>query len=93
VPEVRPVAPGTADRAAVDLGKAKKVALPDTAAVRRAGEAGKVQLSMAKTLSFGGHPPRPMSTRGARKNMGCAVRVEGGALVVATTTARCASVG
>jgi hypothetical protein len=39
---------------------------------------------MAKTLSFGGHPPEPMSIHGARKTMGCAVRVEGDSLVVAT---------
>ena len=64
--------------------KAKKLALPDTATVRRAGEAGTVQLFMAKTLSFAGHPPGPMSTRGARKHMECAARVEGDALVVAT---------
>jgi len=76
---------GTAhDRATIDLGTARKVALPDTAAVRRAGEARKVQLFMAKTLSFAGHPPESMSVRGARKNMGCAIRIEGDALVVAT---------
>ncbi len=76
---------GTAyDQAAVDLGKAKKVVLPDSATIRRAREAGKVQLFMAKTLSFGGHPPEPMSIRGARKNMGCAVQVEEDSLVVAT---------
>lgn len=76
---------GTAyDRASVDLGTAKKVVLPDTATVRRAGAAGTVQLFLAKTLAFGGHPPEPMSVRTARKNMGCAVRLEDEALVVAT---------
>jgi hypothetical protein len=76
---------GTAyDRAAVDLGKANKVVLPDSAVVRRAGEAGKLQLFMAKTLSFAGHPPEPMSIREARKNMGCAVRMEGVSLGIAT---------
>jgi hypothetical protein len=72
------------DRAAVDLGTAKKLTLPDDAVVRRSGEAGKVQLFMKKTLAFGGHPPEPMSIRDARKNMGCAVKAEGDALVVAT---------
>jgi len=76
---------GTAhDRSVVDLWSANKVVLPDTATIRRAGEAGKVELFMAKSLSFCGHPPEPMSIHGARKNMGCAVRSEGDALVVAT---------
>jgi hypothetical protein len=76
---------GTAfDKAAVDLGTAKRVVLPDTAAVRRAGQPGTVQLFMTKRLGFGGHPPERMSIRDARKNMGCAVKTEGDALVIAT---------
>jgi hypothetical protein len=76
---------GTAyDRATVDLGKAKKVVLPDSAVIRRAREAGKVKLFMAKTLSFGGHPPKTMTIEGARRNMGCVVRISGECLVVAT---------
>jgi hypothetical protein len=71
------------DRATLDLGGAKKVVLPAEAAVRRTGEAGKVQLLMAKRLSFGGHPSETMSIRQSRKEMGCAVRTEGAALVVA----------
>src|SRR5258708_9041684 len=39
---------------------------------------------MAKTLAFFGHPPAPMSIRNARKNVGCAVKPEEDALVVAT---------
>lgn len=72
------------DRAAVDLGAAKKVVLPDDAVIRRSAEAGKVELFMKKTLAFGGHPPERMSIRDARKNMGCAVKAEEGALVIAT---------
>jgi hypothetical protein len=72
------------DRATVDLGTAKKIALPDNAVVRKTAEAGQVRLFMKKTLAFGGHPPEAMSIRGARKNMGCAVKVEGETLVVAT---------
>jgi hypothetical protein len=76
---------GTAyDRSVLELGKAKKVVLPDNATVRRAGEAGKVQLFMAKTLAFVGHPPEAMNLQGARKNMGCAIRADGDAFVVAT---------
>jgi hypothetical protein len=72
------------DRAGVELGAATKVVLPDNAQVRRTPEGGKVQLFMKKTLSFHGHPPESMSISGARKNMGCAVRTEGTALIVAT---------
>jgi len=72
------------DRAAVELGATKKLVLPDNAVVRRTGEEGEVHLFMKKTLAFHGHPPEPMSIRGARKNMGCAFKVEGDTLTVAT---------
>jgi hypothetical protein len=76
---------GTAyDRAAVDVGAARTVVLPDSATVRRDPAGGPVRLFMAKQLGFVGHPPAPMSIRDGRKNMGCAVRSEGDALVIAT---------
>ena len=76
---------GTAyDRADVDPGGAKKVVLPDTAIVRRTAEVGPIRRFMAKRLGFGGHPPEPVSIRDARKNMGCALKAEGDALLVAT---------
>ncbi len=76
---------GTAfDLALVDPGDAKKVVLPDTATVRKSGEAGSMQLFLAKTLSFGGHPSEPITIDGARKNMGCALRSGVDALELAT---------
>jgi hypothetical protein len=72
------------DRAAIDIAGAKKIVLPHDAVVRRAGEPGKVQFFMKKTLGFGGHPPERMSIRDARKNMGCAVRADGDNLLLAT---------
>ena len=72
------------DRVILDLGPRKKLVLPDNAVVRRAGEPGKGQLFMKKTLGFCGYPPKPMSIRDSRHNMGCAVKLEGDALVVAT---------
>jgi hypothetical protein len=39
---------------------------------------------MKKTMAFGGHPPEGISIRDVRKNMGCAVKVVDGALIVAT---------
>jgi hypothetical protein len=72
------------DRAAVDLGGAKTIVLPHDAIVRRAGEPGRVQLFMKKTMAFAGHPPEPMSIQGTRKNMGCAVKAEAEELLVAT---------
>jgi len=76
---------GTAyDRATVDIGSAKRIVLPDTATVRRTGEGSSVRLFMAKRLAFAGHPPEPMGVRDARMNMGCATKVEGNGLVIAT---------
>jgi hypothetical protein len=43
-----------------------------------------VQLFMEKCLSFGGHPPKPMSIRLARKYMGCARHEETGGITIAT---------
>jgi hypothetical protein len=72
------------DRAVVDLGSAKRIVLPNDAVVRRTGKSEKVQLFVKKTLAYAGHPGEPMSIREARNNMGCAVKVEGDTLVVAT---------
>jgi hypothetical protein len=76
---------GTAyDRSTVELGAAKSLVLPEGTTIRRGGAAGTVELFMGKTLSFGGHPGEPVSIRRVRAEMGCAVRAEGDALVVAT---------
>jgi hypothetical protein len=76
---------GTAyDRAIVDPGSAKRIVLPDTATVRRTVDGSSVRLFMAKRLAFAGHPPEPMGLRDARTNMGCATKVEGNGLVIAT---------
>jgi hypothetical protein len=72
------------DRAAIDLAGTTKLILPHNTIVRRTGNAGKVELFMKKTLAYSGYPTEPMSIREARKNMGCAVKLEGDALVVAT---------
>lgn len=72
------------DRAAIDLDGAKKLVLPDDAVISRSTEAGKVELFMKKTLAFGGHPPERMSIREARKNMGCAVKLEVETLIIGT---------
>lgn len=76
---------GTAfDRAALDVSPYKILVLPDDAEVREGAPEKTLQIFMRKTLSFGGHPPERMSIRGARKNMGCAVKAESDALTVAT---------
>jgi hypothetical protein len=72
------------DKASVDLGGAKSVVLPHNAVVRRNDDGGVIHLFMEKKLSFGGHPPEPMSIRDARKNMGCAIKSDGESVVVAT---------
>ncbi len=76
---------GTAyDKAFIKIGNYTKVILPDDAAVRHDGEQKTLQIYMKKTLSFGGHPPEPISIKQARRYMGCAVQTEKTALVVAT---------
>jgi hypothetical protein len=72
------------DRAVLPVGQFKKIALPGTTVVRQTTPGEDVVLRMEKRLSFGGHPPQPMSIRDARYNMGCAVKTEGDTLVVAT---------
>jgi hypothetical protein len=72
------------DQAAIDIEKYTKIILPDTAEVRHEGEGTKLQVFMKKHMSFHGHPPKSMSIRTGRKNMGCSVKNEGGALVLAT---------
>src|SRR5437764_1405277 len=71
------------DQAALDLSPYKVVVLPDDADVQEGPPGQRLQVFLRKTLAFGGHPPERMSIRGARKNMGCAVRAEGEMLTVA----------
>jgi hypothetical protein len=72
------------DRAVIDHLAARRMVLPDNAIVRRGAEIGKIQLFMAKRVAFFGHPPEPVTLKGARKYMGCATKMENNALVVAT---------
>lgn len=72
------------DRSTVELGASNKVVLPEDAVVRRSGVPGKIQVLMEKTLGFGGHPGEPMSIHEARKEMGCATRVDGDVIMLAT---------
>ena len=72
------------DRAAIDLGGVKHVVLPSDVIIRRTGDSGKLQLFMKKTMSFHGYPPKPIRLGDVRSNMGCAFRIEGDTMVVAT---------
>jgi hypothetical protein len=72
------------EQAVVDTQGCKKVVLPHDAVLRREGHGTKVQVFLKKTLGFSGHPTKPMSIRTGRKCMGCATKVEGDALVLAT---------
>lgn len=72
------------DRATLDLGNHKGVVVPDDARVERAGEAGRIEVFMEKSLNYGGHPPDPMSIRIQRKKMGCVHKIERDKVVVAT---------
>jgi hypothetical protein len=72
------------DQAAIDVTPYKAIYLPEDADVQIGAEEGKLQLFMRKTLSFGGHPPESMYLRDTRKHMGCALKAEDDALLVAT---------
>jgi hypothetical protein len=72
------------DRASLDNRDSKKIVLPENTTVLRSGEPGKIQLYMAKTLSFGGHPSEPMTLNRLRKEMGCAVQEAEGAILIST---------
>jgi len=72
------------DRAMVEIGNSKRIVLPDDTMIRRVGDPGKIQLYMAKTLGFVGHPPAKMNMHSARRYMGCAIRREDDNLYIAT---------
>jgi hypothetical protein len=72
------------DRATLDLTPYQVLVLPEDAEVREGAPEKTLQIFMRKTLGFVGHPPEGMSIRGARKNMGCAVKAQGDTLTVAT---------
>ena len=72
------------DRASVELGVTRTVVVPGTAIVRQTAESGPIRLFMEKRLGFVGHPTELWSIRESRKNMGCAMIVEGDKLVIGT---------
>lgn len=72
------------DKAAIDLGEAEKVILPDNAKVRCMSERGRIYVFMEKRQGYCGHPPARMTLLGVRKNMGCVAKMEEDSLVVAT---------
>jgi hypothetical protein len=72
------------DKATVDLGTLKRLAIPEGVEIVRGDEGAEVQVFMKKTLDFKGHPPEPMSIRTGRKKMGCTTKPEGKVLVLAT---------
>ena len=72
------------DKGIVELGKRKRLAIPENAEVIHKGDGTNVEVFMKKTMNFGGHPPRPMSIRVARKYTGCATKDEDGLLQLAT---------
>ena len=79
----REVENGTAyDKTQMDLEKHTKLVVPENVKIRTDGPAGKIQIFMAKTLAYAGHPPESMSIRQMRNQMGCAVKSENEILIV-----------
>jgi hypothetical protein len=72
------------DKATLDLGKLKRIAIPEGAEVVQGDDGWTIRVFIKKTLDFAGHPPEPMSIRTGRTKMGCATKVEGKTLVMAT---------
>jgi hypothetical protein len=72
------------ERARVDVQGVGKVVFPKDAIVRRTHAPEAIQLFMAKQLQFFGHPPAPINLQSARAYLGCAIRKDGHALLVAT---------
>jgi len=72
------------ERARVAMKGVSKVVLPKDAIVRRTQAPEAIQLFMAKQLQFFGHPPGPINLRSARAYLGCAIRNDNHALLVAT---------
>ncbi len=65
------------ERGSLDIGGTRTVVLPEDAVVRRCQTEGRVELYIAKTFGFLGHPSKPMSIRVERETMGCAVKADG----------------
>jgi hypothetical protein len=72
------------DKAILQLGELKRIAIPEGAEVVQGDDGRKIRVFIKKTLDFAGHPPEPMSIRTGRTKMGCATKVEGKTLVMAT---------
>jgi hypothetical protein len=72
------------DKATLDLGELKRIAIPEGAEVVQGDDGWTIRVFIKKTLDFAGHPPEPMSIRTGRTKMGCATKVEGKTLVIAT---------
>ncbi len=70
------------DCAALEIRGFDRIVLPDNAIVMEGPRPGVVLLEARKSLHFVGHPPETMTPRLARENMGCAWRIDGGALVI-----------
>jgi hypothetical protein len=72
------------DKATLDLGELERIAIPEGAEVIQDDDGWNLHVFIKKTLDFAGHPPEPMSIRTGRTKMGCATKVEGKTLVIAT---------
>jgi hypothetical protein len=72
------------DKATLDLGELERIAIAERAEVIQDNDGWNLHVFINKALDFAGHPPEPMSIRTGRTKMGCATKVEGKTLVIAT---------
>ena len=72
------------DKAHLFPGNLKILVVPDDARVEEDGPGGRIDIYMEKSLFYMEHPGVQMSIRDQRKVMGCASRVEGDKIIIAT---------
>ena len=60
----------------VGVGSATRLVVPDTAIVTDGAPAARIEVFVARSLHFKGHPPNEMPLTGVRQNMGVAYRID-----------------
>ncbi|MHC4477214.1 MAG: hypothetical protein ACYTEL_16330 [Planctomycetota bacterium] len=72
------------EQCVLDISGYESLTVPSNAIVRQGSIEGSIEICLEKELAFLGHPPYPMHIRDARKYMGCAYRIDGRSMVIAT---------
>lgn len=71
-------------RATLAVGQHQALRVPANALVAEGAKAGTIEVYVAKTLGFAGHPPETMSVESVRRNLGLATTDDGTTFVIAS---------